>query len=217
MAKKAAVRRTPATKRPIKRPVTARRGTASRAKRPAPARRAARTRKAEARHPLVAKVLSVDGRYGSWVTMAGVIAQMLGLATDLVLHRLNPTLAFEASPLTMDNPGHILLLIGLIVTVIGVVWMLITAGLAERSRLTVVAAFALAAFAVFAIWTGLSATNPTTKPAGTGAKHHSAPAASPSVRPSGAASSARPSSSAPASRPSGSPMPSPRPSGSPSR
>ena len=53
------------------------------------------------------------------ITVAGVLAQLAGLALDAVLHARDAALAAREGPFTLSNPGHLLFTAGLAVTVFG--------------------------------------------------------------------------------------------------
>src|SRR2546428_7387649 len=56
---------------------------------------------------------------GLWLTAAGVIAQIVGLADDAWLHHLDGALAQHEGPLTLTNQGHALIAAGLVLAAVG--------------------------------------------------------------------------------------------------
>ena len=55
-----------------------------------------------------------------WLTVAGNVALLIGLAWDAVLHRLDPDLAAREGIFTLGNPGHALFAAGLALVTLGV-------------------------------------------------------------------------------------------------
>jgi hypothetical protein len=60
-------------------------------------------------------------RHGLWVAYGGVACQLTGLTWDAVLHSLNPALAASEGVFTLVNPSHALIIVGLALTVAGLV------------------------------------------------------------------------------------------------
>jgi len=58
-------------------------------------------------------VLTSIVRTAPWVTLAGNVALLVGLARDAILHRENPTLAAREGIFTFSNAGHVLFADGL--------------------------------------------------------------------------------------------------------
>src|SRR5262249_15358548 len=54
--------------------------------------------------------------------LVGVVALLAGLALDSYLHARDPTLVHREGIFSLNNPGHVLLGIGIGLVVIGVVW-----------------------------------------------------------------------------------------------
>ena len=52
-------------------------------------------------------------RTAPWVTLAGNVALLVGLARDAVLHREDPTLAAREGLFTLGNAGHVLFAVGI--------------------------------------------------------------------------------------------------------
>lgn len=100
-------------------------------------------------------------RSGGWLTLAGVVALLLGLSWDAVLHRLDPALAEREGIFTLSNPGHLLFAGGITLIVAGVSLTLLGRAQAAsgRSRLMVAGGasalltLAAASFGV-ATWSG---------------------------------------------------------------
>ncbi len=80
--------------------------------------------------------------WAPWVTMAGVVLLLVGLAWDAVLHSLDPTLAEREGIFTLSNPGHITFAGGIAVIVLGALLYLAGRGF-EAQRKLVFAASAI--------------------------------------------------------------------------
>ena len=48
-----------------------------------------------------------------WLTLGGTVALLVGLGWDVALHHLDPSLAAREGILTLANPGHALVFVGL--------------------------------------------------------------------------------------------------------
>jgi len=83
--------------------------------------------------------MSDRSRSGLWITYGGVVAQLLGLCWDALLHSRDPDLAATEGVFTLGNPGHALVMFGLAVTVAGLVSALLAdvRGLRLGSRIAV--------------------------------------------------------------------------------
>lgn len=57
--------------------------------------------------------------FSPWITLAGVIVLLVGLAWDAALHAADPDLAAEEGIFTLSNPGHVLFGAGIAVIVAG--------------------------------------------------------------------------------------------------
>jgi hypothetical protein len=89
-------------------------------------------------------------RTGRLTAYTGAAAQLVGLAWDAVLHRLDPGLAAREGIFTLSNPGHVLFGGGLVLVVVGLGLLLLAGG--GRSRvLRFGGAGALGALAVGAL------------------------------------------------------------------
>jgi len=101
-------------------------------------------------------------RAAPWVTTGGTVVQLLGLAVDARLHRLDPGLGAHEGIFTMANPGHALIALGVALMVAGTVFFLggqagSRPGVRLLGRLTgPVSAAALVAFALVAFTFALS-------------------------------------------------------------
>ncbi len=60
-------------------------------------------------------------RSGLWTAYGGVASQLVGLSWDAVLHSLDPDLAATEGVFTLGNPSHALIMVGLALTVAGLV------------------------------------------------------------------------------------------------
>ena len=96
-----------------------------------------------------------------WLTLSGTVALLVGLSWDLVLHRLDGSLAAREGILTLANPGHALVAAGLGLTVVGSVLFLldrVRAGDGRSAGRQMVLRFGLLGFvALVAVSVGLSA------------------------------------------------------------
>jgi len=63
-------------------------------------------------------------RYGTWIAAAGVSLQLIGLSWDALMHHFDPNLAGNEGVFSLTNPSHLLIMLGLGLTVGGVVWSL---------------------------------------------------------------------------------------------
>lgn len=59
-------------------------------------------------------------RFAQGTALVGIATQLTGLGIDAYLHSQNPELAHEEGIFTLGNPGHALLALGLMLTVLGV-------------------------------------------------------------------------------------------------
>jgi hypothetical protein len=64
-------------------------------------------------------------RSAHWVTFTGVVALLVGLGWDAVLHRLDPGLAEREGVFNLSNPGHVLFAGGIAVVVAGMTLFLL--------------------------------------------------------------------------------------------
>lgn len=83
-------------------------------------------------------------RTGPWVSLSGVVALLVGLGWDALLHRLDPGLAEREGVFTLTNPGHALFALGVVLCATGGALLLIDRlalrpGLTLRLRLAAVA------------------------------------------------------------------------------
>ena len=60
-------------------------------------------------------------RRGLWVAYSGVACQLAGLTGDAVVHSLDRNLAATEGVFTLGNPSHALIMVGLALTVAGLV------------------------------------------------------------------------------------------------
>ena len=65
---------------------------------------------------------------GLWIATIGAGLQMVGLAWDAVMHALDPTLVEREDVFTIANPSHLLVMVGLAMTVAGLATLLVTTG-----------------------------------------------------------------------------------------
>ena len=83
-------------------------------------------------------------RAAPWFSTVGVIALLVGLGWDAILHRVDPTLAEREGVFTLTNPGHMLFAAGVMLTVAGALFFLLERlamrpALSPRLRLAFVA------------------------------------------------------------------------------
>ena len=64
-------------------------------------------------------------RAAPWISTAGVIALLVGLGWDAILHRVDPTLAEREGIFTLTNPGHVLFAAGVMLAVAGALLFLL--------------------------------------------------------------------------------------------
>lgn len=83
--------------------------------------------------------MSDKGRSGLWITYGGVVAQLVGLCWDALLHSRDPDLAATEGVFTLGNPSHALVMFGLALTVAGLVSALLSdvRGLRLGPRVTI--------------------------------------------------------------------------------
>src|SRR5436305_1271632 len=100
-------------------------------------------------------------RWAPWVTVAGVVALLLGLSWDAVLHKLDPQLAEREGIFTLSNPGHLLFAGGIALIVAGVTLYLVERALTLPGRTRLAFAGGAAALLAlsgtsfaFAAWSG---------------------------------------------------------------
>src|SRR4051794_26260832 len=67
-------------------------------------------------------------RTAPWVSFAGILALLVGLALDATLHRLDPGLAEHESVFSLRNPGHLLFATGALLLVAGTALFLVSRG-----------------------------------------------------------------------------------------
>ncbi len=70
-----------------------------------------------------------------WLTMAGLVLLLVGLAWDAVLHSIDPALAEREGIFTLNNPGHVLFALGIGVMVAGAVAYLAARAIEAENRL----------------------------------------------------------------------------------
>jgi len=59
-------------------------------------------------------------RAGAWGAFAGLSLQLAGIVWDTLLHHYDPGLAERGSVVSLTNPSHLLIAIGITLTTIGV-------------------------------------------------------------------------------------------------
>lgn len=84
-------------------------------------------------------------RFSMPVALAGVSVTLAGLAVDAILHRLNPQLALTEGIFALNNPGHLMLALGIGLNVMGGIMCLV--GHATQPARTAVARLGLGALA----------------------------------------------------------------------
>jgi hypothetical protein len=80
----------------------------------------------------------LGGTLGS--TALGAVTTLIGLTWDAYLHARNPNLAHQEGLFTLSNPGHLLLIAGIAVTVVGIAGTLLVVPLAKVIRFTAIGA-----------------------------------------------------------------------------
>ncbi len=93
-----------------------------------------------------------------WVTIAGVVTLLAGLAWDAILHKLDPELATRESVFSITNPGHVLFGGGMAIVVLGALMYLAGRALEASGRRALLfggtaaglVAFAMTSFAIAA-------------------------------------------------------------------
>lgn len=84
-------------------------------------------------------------RRGHRLVFLGAGAQLAGAGLDALLHRFDPSLAAREGPLSLTNPGHLLLGVGMGLVLVGISYASLAGPLAGGSRLPV---FILAALSI---------------------------------------------------------------------
>lgn len=100
-------------------------------------------------------------KLGFRITLAGALAQAIGLGIDAWMHMNDPTLAAREALLTFDNVGHVLLIGGIALVLVGIGIMTVGPRLVRAARpvrfgVPIVLALALGASSVAAANSSLS-------------------------------------------------------------
>src|SRR5215208_5698492 len=109
-----------------------------------------------------------------FVAAAGIALQLVGLAADVVLHARDATLAGREGMLTAGNPGHLLIAIGLALTVFAAVGVLLARPLPDWRRRAVSGGAAIAVLTLAGGAAALSARGHAHEHDLAGAAHHPA-------------------------------------------
>ncbi|HEX2914423.1 MAG TPA: hypothetical protein VH186_26725 [Chloroflexia bacterium] len=97
-------------------------------------------------------------RSGSWISLGGCLILLLGLSWDGVVHKLDPALAAREGVFSLENPGHLLLGLGIGTVVAGMALFLIEKAYSLRKlspaggAVIVGAAFSLIALCIVSFW-----------------------------------------------------------------
>jgi hypothetical protein len=111
-------------------------------------------------------------RIGPWVSLGGLVALLVGLGWDALLHRLDPGLADREGVFTLTNPGHALVALGVVLSAAGGTLFLLErltlrAGRSRRGRVA-----ALVAVAALALLSSASLAGAATSPGGLSGHPH---------------------------------------------
>jgi len=70
-------------------------------------------------------------RRGAWAALAGLVLQLTGIGWDTLQHHNDPGLAVRESVLSLTNPSHLLMAVGMSVVVVAVGYCLFCLGSAR--------------------------------------------------------------------------------------